>query len=72
MRLYGGLALYKAGLAEDPYAGSGCGEWAAHDDIIARQVTALRQTTEGFVLFRYGCLTDPVAKQETEHLQTVL
>ncbi|MBQ8752393.1 MAG: family 10 glycosylhydrolase [Clostridia bacterium] len=72
VNLYVGLALYKAGLENDPYAGSGSGEWATHDDILARQVAALRKKADGFVLFRHGFLTDPVAKNELENLQTVL
>lgn len=70
--LYVGLALYKAGLAEDTYAGSGRGEWAAHSDIIARQITALRQEADGFVLFRYEHLTAPAAAEERKQLQNVL
>lgn len=59
--LYVGLALYKAGLAEDIYAGSGRFEWAENRDILSRQVQALRRRLEvgGFVLFRYDYLTAP-------------
>lgn len=70
--LYVGLALYKAGLADDPYAGTGAAEWSAHSDIIARQVTALRQSADGFVLFRYAYLTDPAATDEMKHLTDIL
>ncbi|MBE6764136.1 MAG: hypothetical protein E7553_07315 [Ruminococcaceae bacterium] len=35
--LIAGLALYKTGLRDDPYAGSGNGEWATGGDLIARQ-----------------------------------
>lgn len=56
--VYAGLALYKAGLAEDAYAGDGKTEWAEHRDILARQLAALRrQGARGFVLFRYAQLT---------------
>jgi len=72
VRLYGGLALYKAGLADDPYAGTGRGEWAEQDDIIARQVTALQERTDGFALFRYAQLTDPAAQNEMENLRVLL
>ena len=72
VRLYGGLALYKAGLADDPYAGTGRGEWAEQNDIIARQVTALQAQTDGLVLFRYASLSDPAAQKETENLRPLL
>ena len=55
--LYIGLALYKVGLAHDPYAGSGADEWATDQDIIPRQIEAVRDGTDGYVLFRYGNLT---------------
>ncbi len=40
--LYAGLALYKTGLAEDAYAGSGRAEWASAQDILARQIALVR------------------------------
>ena len=68
--LYIGLALYKAGLP-DNFAASGANEWCEHDDIIARQVQAARQSgADGFVLFRYAHLTD--AAQEMTHLKELL
>ncbi len=39
--LIAGLALYKTGLREDAYAGSGTAEWLSGGDIIARQVQAV-------------------------------
>ena len=72
VRLYVGLALYKAGLAEDVYAGDGRREWAENQDIVARQVTALRQSdrVSGFVLFRYAQLAAPdgAAAEERNNL----
>ncbi len=57
VELHVGLALYKAGLANDSHAGTGWQEWAAGGNILARQVTALRQhKADGFVLFRYDNL----------------
>ena len=54
VRLCVGLALYKTGMTDDPYAGSGRAEWATGQDILARQVDAVRNAgTDGFVLFRY-------------------
>ena len=72
VELYMGLALYKAGIADDPYAGAGAGEWAEHHDIIARQVTETRRYTDGFCLFRYAYLTTPAAQQEIDHLRPLL
>lgn len=70
--LYIGLALYKVGIRDDTYAGSGRGEWAQHYDIIARQVIALREKTMvgGFALFRYAHLTEDTAalRQERQAL----
>lgn len=57
--LYIGLAAYKVGLADDPYAGTGRTEWADSHDVLARQVTCLREGgAGGFVLFRYQHLTE--------------
>jgi len=57
VELHVGLALYKVGLKEDTHAGTGRQEWATGSDILARQVTALRQQkANGFVLFRYNGL----------------
>ncbi len=39
--LVAGLALYKTGLPEDTYAGSGKAEWATGGDILARQLRAV-------------------------------
>lgn len=75
LALYGGLALYKAGLAEDPYAGDGKGEWAQSHDILARQLRLLRQRqADGFILFRYAQLTDtaPAVQAEWERFLTEL
>ncbi len=68
--LYIGLALYKGGLADDPYAGNGRQEWAERDDIIARQVTAARAVADGFALFRYAHLA--ADSDEVNHLTDVL
>ncbi len=73
--LYVGLALYKAGLTDDPYAGDGRGEWATGRDILARQLTAARRSGQvtGFVLFRYGNITQGgAAAEELQALQALL
>ncbi len=61
VRLYTGLAVYKAGWRDDPYAGDGAGEWAADDTVLAREVRWWRQAGgDGFCLFRYRYLSaDP-------------
>lgn len=56
VRLYIGLALYKVGLENDPYAGSGAAEWSTDEEIIPRQIQAVRKVSDGYVLFRYGNL----------------
>lgn len=68
--LYIGLALYKGGLADDTYAGGGRQEWARRDDIIARQVTAVRTVADGFALFRYAHLA--ADSDEVNYLISIL
>ncbi len=70
-KLYIGLALYKSG-TPDSYAGSGKAEWCTQNDILARQVTAMRASgkCDGFVLFRYANVL--TAENEVKNLQTVL
>lgn len=74
VRLYVGLALYKAGLANDRYAGSGRQEWSARHDIISRQLRMLRPLTGGFVLFRYRDILGetPALQQELSALKPLL
>ena len=66
--LYIGLALYKAGLTEDTYAGTGRLEWSTHTDIIARQLDAIRKTgqIDGFIVFRYKQLIDTTPAVQAE------
>ncbi|MBR3290064.1 MAG: family 10 glycosylhydrolase [Clostridia bacterium] len=59
VRIYAGLALYKAGLREDTWAGdTGRTEWLNGGDILARQVRLVRSRddVDGFMLFSYGYL----------------
>lgn len=73
LKVYVGLALYKAGLEDDPYAGGGRQEWCTARDILARQAAAAQATgqTSGYVLFRYAQLTaaDGAAAEEYRNLQ---
>lgn len=74
--LYVGLALYKAGTDDDPYAGDGRREWAQQNDILSRQITAVRacEHTNGFVLFRYAQLvaTDDRLIRERTNMKAIL
>ena len=79
VKLYPGLAVYKAGLT-DTWAGSGKAEWQQNNDIIARQVEDSRDCVNygGFALYRYDSLFRPdnavkshVAR-EAENLEDVL
>lgn len=74
VKLYIGLALYKAGLAEDAYAGEGRREWSQHEDVLARQVTVLREAegVDGFALFRFAQLTADTAAAEWRNLKPLL
>lgn len=73
VELYVGLAMYKAGLKNDTFAGTGAGEWAANDNIIARQVAVARQKkADGFVLFRYDQLVNETAAAERKALAPLL
>ena len=62
VRIYVGLALYKAGLREDTWGGAGGKtEWVdSGGDILARQVRFLRgrEDVDGFALFSYSYLLE--------------
>ena len=83
VKLYVGLAMYKAGLREDVWAGEGKTEWVHGGNILARQVQTLRQIPDisGFVLFSYRYMTEAgfddtcdktVVKKELAALKKVL
>ena len=81
VKLLVGLTFTKAGIGEDPYAGSGKGEWARHDDIVRRSAwTAASQGgCEGLCVFSYSYLRDPLTgevpedtKAEVENFLAVL
>lgn len=83
VKLYAGLAVYKAGLREDTWAGGGKTEWATHSDVLARQVNTLRKQNGvgGFVLFSYRYLSasgfddtcdKTVAQNELKNLKNAL
>ena len=83
VKLYIGLATYKAGLLEDTWARDGKNEWANGGDILARQVKDVRAAADvsGFALFSFRHLTgngfaDPfdetVMKQELKNLKQAI
>lgn len=59
VKLYAGLAVYKAGLLSDTWAGAGKTEWSAGGDLLARQVKDARAAdgVDGVALFSYRYLT---------------
>lgn len=68
-----GIAAYKCAY-EDEYAGNGINEWLDYNDIIARQVTAIKNNPDysGFVIFSYSDLERGTAKEEIENLNKFL
>ena len=85
VKLYVGLAVYKAGLKNDQWAGNGKTEWARRNDILKRSVIYLRnKKVSGFSFYSYSYLKPdsvvglsstndlPVAKKEIQQLLTVL
>lgn len=53
VQLYIGLALYKAGIADDAYAGEGRAEWSQNSDILQRSAERVRSAGLGMVFFSY-------------------
>ncbi len=81
VKLYVGLAVYKAGLLSDAYAGNGKTEWANNSDILKRSVLYLRsKKISGFAFYSYSYLKPKssstidvsVAKKEMQNLLTIL
>ena len=74
VRIYVGLALYKAGLLEDTWGGrSGKTEWIDDGgDMLARQLRLLRSRddVDGFALFSYGYLM-PTTFQDDDNDLTI-
>ncbi len=59
VKLYAGLAVYKAGLLSDTWAGAGKTEWSKGGDLLARQVKDTRSVdgVDGVALFSFRYLT---------------
>ncbi len=85
VKLYIGIATYKAGLLNDPYAKNGAAEWKNNDDILKRSVNTVREKNiSGFALYSYSYLAPDkvsglsktndvaVARREMQNLLTVL
>lgn len=75
VKLYAGLALYKAGLP-DGYAGDGRDEWQKGGDILCRQAAyAKEKGYDGVAVFRFDHLVSPadgIPKTEAENLSRYL
>ena len=85
VKLYFGLGLYKAGLKNDTYAGTGKAEWSLRGDVLKREVQFLRSRSrvDGMAFYSYSYF-DPsavagnsdydctVAEKEVENLLSVL
>ena len=86
VKLYFGVGLYKAGLKDDQWAGSGKTEWLENDDILKREVEFLRTRSkvDGMAFYSYSFFEPAVklagdstysmdvAKKEVENLLSVL
>ena len=85
VKLYVGIATYKAGLISDTWAGNGKTEWASNTDILKRSVLYLRsKNVSGMAFYSYSYLKPnqvsglsstndvSVACKEMENLRTVL
>ncbi|MBQ9861476.1 MAG: family 10 glycosylhydrolase, partial [Clostridia bacterium] len=85
VKLYVGIATYKAGLLSDTWAGNGKTEWATNTDILKRSVLYLRsKNVSGMAFYSYSYLKPDqvsglsstndvsVALREIENLRDVL
>lgn len=60
VKLYIGIGIYKTGLENDQYAGTGRGEWATNSDIMKRSVEYVRSQDKcGGMLFYSYTFFDP-------------
>lgn len=75
VKLYAGLALYKAGLP-DGYAGDGRDEWQKGGDILCRQAAYVKEKGyDGVAVFRFDHLVSPadgIPKTEAENFSRYL
>ncbi len=68
VRLYAGLAGYKAGTEADE------GTWLDRDDILAEEYNILKKNNKykGFMLYSYASLNDPKAENELKNLKEII
>ena len=69
VRLACGLAAYKCGV-KDANAGAASGEWVSNNDMLARQLAAVRKNGKysGFVLFSYSYMFSSPSKAMTAEI----
>ncbi len=70
VKLLCGIGAYKCGYA-DEYAGKGKNEWLESNDILARQISCIKENNNysGFVLFSYKDLLRNECKAEIQNLK---
>ncbi len=70
VRLLCGIGAYKCGYI-DEYAGNGKNEWIENSDILARQISCIKENKNyiGFVLFSYKDLLRNESKAEIQNLK---
>lgn len=73
VKLACGIAAYKCGNA-DEYALAGKSEWQENTDILARQLSCIRNNPSysGFVMFSYSDLTRSACSEEIENFKCIL
>ncbi len=72
VKLYFGLGLYKAGLKDDRYAGSGRAEWCQRGDILKREVLFLRSRAKvnGMAFYSYSYFDPSTVAGRSEYDRT--
>ncbi len=73
VKLACGIAAYKCGNT-DEYALAGSAEWQENSDILARQLSCIRENPNycGFVMFSFSDLTRSACSEEMENLRCIL
>jgi hypothetical protein len=85
VRLFIGLGLYKIGIQNDEFAGTGRNEWSTNDDIMKRSLLYVRSKPEcgGVMFFSYSFFkpllkpdssswSKDIARREVENLLAVM
>lgn len=73
VKLYIGLAAYRAGISKSEAKSLGDISWSETDEMLMDQVSYGRETgkIDGYLLFRYSNLVDKKTEDEMEHLMSV-